>query len=230
MRLVIIQARMSSQRLPGKVLRVVGGVTLLECMLRRVQNSRLAQRIVVATSKDSTDDPIAAFCKGIGVYCYRGSLHNVLLRFANTAVAFEGTTIVRLTADCPLIDPKVIDHILDFYGSHDYDYVANRIPAPGTYPDGMDVEVFSRSALEHAYANATEPYEREHVTPYIWRRPELFTQHRVDRTGESWGHYRLTVDHPDDLVVIEELIQRYYFKTPFFTMEQMVAHIQEKQK
>jgi spore coat polysaccharide biosynthesis protein SpsF len=202
----IIQARMSSSRLPGKVLRDIGGQSMLERMLTRVQRCQRIDLVVVATTTEPSDDPIAEFCQQNGYPFFRGSLHDVLDRYYQAALHFDAATVVRLTADCPLIDPAVIDHTIEQFCQAGVDFAANRLPPPWhrTYPIGMDTEVCSFAALERAWREANAPYEREHVMPYLYDEAERFRTLLVN-TEPDYGHLRWTVDTAQDLDVVQRV-------------------------
>ncbi len=204
--LAIMQARMSSTRLPGKVLKDVGGIPMLQYELERLSRCMTIDKIVVATSTTSDDDVIERLCRKINFSCVRGSLDDVLSRYIESANKFPGyDIIVRVTGDCPLIDPLVVDKVVTFFKQPEFDYVSN-VPSGGeTYPDGMDVEVFSRAALMEAGEKATLFSELEHVTPYIRNHPE-FRQGGVSADTDT-SAYRLTVDTPEDFEVISFLIE-----------------------
>ncbi len=221
----IIQARMNSSRLPGKVLLNINGRPMLSYMLERVGSAKSVDKIIVATSSEPQDDAIYDFCKKEAVFCYRGSLEDVLGRYYHAATEFKCKTIIRLTADCPLIDPNIIDSMIGTYHSGNYDYVANTAPPEGkTYPDGMDVEVFSCIALERAWKDAKKPSDREHVTFYFWKNRGFFSTFRKD-LAVNWGEYRLTVDYPEDFELICILISNFYKINPVFTMEDVIAFL-----
>src|SRR6266567_3469950 len=197
----IVQARMSSTRLPGKVLKPILGRPMLGRQIDRVRRSRRIDRLVVATSVDPSDDAIAEFCSKEGIACFRGPLDDVLARFQG-AVEFFGPAehIVRLTADCPLIDWTVIDDAIELHLRTGADISGNTIER--SYPDGLDVEVMTGAALEKAHREAEDMYEREHVTPYLYRHPELFRPvHLVQ--GPDLAAWRWTVDTPDDFRMVE---------------------------
>ena len=200
--LAIIQARMSSSRLPGKVLRDLGGKPMLERVISRVSRSRNISGVVVATTTDPTDDPIADFCARQGTPAFRGSLYDVLDRYYQCARVNQADVIVRITADCPMIDPLEIDRVIAAFLEGDCDFAANRLPPPQerTSPIGMDTEVCSFAALEDAWQHATEKYEREHVMPYFYDVPGRFRVRLVD-TAPDMGHLRFTVDTEEDLQV-----------------------------
>jgi spore coat polysaccharide biosynthesis protein SpsF (cytidylyltransferase family) len=161
----IIQARMGSSRLPGKTIADVAGRPLLLHVVERTQRARRVDKVVVATTDRSSDDPIADLCQREGIQCFRGSEDDVLDRFYRTAQAHGADVVVRITADCPLIDAAVIDKVIARFQAGDCDYVSNILRY--TYPDGLDTEVFSFAALERAWREAKKPSEREHVTPYL---------------------------------------------------------------
>lgn len=201
--IAIVQARMSSSRLPGKVLAPLGGVPLIAFMLQRLRKCTEVDRVILATSTDVSDDALAAFIEASDVVCYRGDLEDVLGRFSAAARKAEADIIVRLTGDCPLIDPSLVDAAICHLVRGGYDYVSN--VAPATFPDGLDVEVFTRAALESADANAVLKSDREHVTPYI-RRPENGFSvgnivSKVDLSGLRW-----TVDYADDLAFVQSIV------------------------
>ena len=161
--LAIIQARMSSSRLPGKVMRDLGGKPMLERVIDRVSRSRYISGLVVASTDDSADDPIADFCAQKGTLLFRGSLYDVLDRFYQCARQYQADVIVRVTADCPMIDPMEIDRVIAAFLEGGCDFAANRLPPPWgrTFPIGLDTEVVSFTALERAWKEAREPHERE---------------------------------------------------------------------
>lgn len=193
----VVQARMSSSRLPGKVLADLGGRPALALLLHRLRASRELGAIAVATSVGADDDPVAELAAREGVRVVRGPLDDVLGRYAKAIGELGATGVVRLTADCPLIDPAVVDAVVARWRSGEEDYVANVFP-PRTFPIGMDTEVVTATALLTAAAEATEPYDREHVTPFVRDRPERFPQAAV-RTAPAHGELRLVLDTPEDL-------------------------------
>ena len=164
--LIIVQARMTSTRLPGKVLLPLAGKPMLSRLVERLRGVRHADGLVIATTLNATDDPISALCEGLGAACHRGSEHDVLSRYADASRLHGGDVVVRITSDCPLIDPMLIDRVIDTYWEGGCDYVSNMLPP--TWPYGMAVEVFSAAALYEANAAATQDSEREHVTPFIY--------------------------------------------------------------
>ena len=223
----IIQARMGSSRLPGKVLKEVNGIPLLNYQLERVKHSLFIIETVIATSVGEENDVIAEFCLQNQISCFRGSEDDVLCRYYECSKEYKADIVVRLTADCPLIDPRVIDEVVKIYMENDYDFVANTAPPEGfTYPEGMDVEVFSFKLLEIAASEAEKPSEREHVTHYFWQNPQLFSTYRVDLKYDL-SNYRLTVDYPEDFEVVEEVIYGLLQKDPLFTMHDVIKFLDD---
>ncbi|MCL4559660.1 MAG: glycosyltransferase family protein [Chloroflexi bacterium] len=218
--IAIVQARMGSTRLPGKVLQEIAGKSML---FRVVERARLAQtlsQVVVATTIEPADDPIAAFCRENLIPFYRGSLNDVLDRYYQAARVFQAEVIVRLTADCPLIDPGVIDHTVREFLRAGVDFAANRLPPPlgRTYPIGLDTEVCRFTALERAWKEAQLPYEREHVMPYLYSQPGRFRILRVDHSPD-YGSLRWTVDTPQDLALVRQIYARFPGRDDFSWLE-----------
>jgi spore coat polysaccharide biosynthesis protein SpsF len=222
----IIQARMSSSRLPGKVLLDIAGEPMLAHVVERTRHAVTVGEVVVATTTDPSDDPIEAFCQQRGYYYYRGSQYDVLDRYYQAARQFLAAVIVRITADCPLIDPGLIDELVcEFLGIPNcepglitrypspmpYDFAANRLPPPWgrTYPVGLDTEICTYKALELAWQEAQLPYQREHVMPFFYDQPERFRILHVNHDVD-YGKLRWTVDTPEDL----ELVRRIYASLP----------------
>jgi spore coat polysaccharide biosynthesis protein SpsF (cytidylyltransferase family) len=202
----IVQARMSSSRLPGKVLADLGPGTTLEVLARRLGDTRSLQAIVLATSTDPSDDPIAASAPRLGLELVRGPLEDVLARYELAAATQNADAAVRITADCPLVDPALVDRLVGMWRESEADYVCNTIE-PRTFPKGFDVEVISRSALEAAAERATDPYDRQHVTPFIRERPDEFSQLPLYMRPEV-GSLRLTLDTEADLEVLRQTFDK----------------------
>lgn len=222
---VIIQARMGSSRLPGKVLEDLGGAPLLQYVIERASMARRPDVVVVATTQNQTDDRIGAFCLELGTIVFRGSEHDVLDRYYRAAEAIDANVIVRVTADCPFIDPDVLDRVVDAYLEGAYDYSSNAIQR--TYPDGLDVEVLSFEALDHAWREAKLTSEREHVTPFIWKNPDLFRICHVtlDRDLSS---LRWTVDEPLDLEFVRQVYDRLGNLAGTFRMKDVLELLNEE--
>lgn len=197
----IIQARTGSTRLPNKVLADIEGKSMLAHIIERVKASSV-DKVIVATTTNPQDEPIVDIAKQYGVDYFLGSEHDVLDRYYNAATRFRADSIVRITADCPLIDPHVIDKIVQAYLKGNYDYVTNVIKR--TYPDGLDTEVFSYSALQKAWLEATLPEDREHVTLYVWKRPDLFNHYSVEQ-DKDLSRLRWTVDTQKDLDFVRDV-------------------------
>jgi spore coat polysaccharide biosynthesis protein SpsF len=223
----IIQARMSSTRLPGKVLKSINGRPMLSYMIERVRAARALEKVILATSQAPDDDVLAEFCRSNNILCFRGDLEDVLDRYYQSASAFNCKHIVRLTSDCPIVDPRVIDNMVGIYHSGGYDYVANTCPPEGfSYPEGMDVEIFSMNGLEKAWRETKKPSEREHVTFYFWQNPEIFSIFRHD-LDDDLSHYRLTVDYPEDFEVVSRIISELYPKDPLFSMHDIIDYLEK---
>ena len=201
----IIQARMGSQRLPGKVLVDIRGQTMLERVVRRVQKTKSVEKVVVATTTSTADDPVAAVAASLGASVTRGSEEDVLDRFRQAAEEAGAATIVRVSADSPLVDPEVIDMVVNTYLSSDADYVSNKLQP--SFPLGLDVEAFSREALDKVWMSATESYERSHVTLGIYSEPSEFKLVPVTTTPDRHD-WRWTVDTEEDLRFVREVFFR----------------------
>lgn len=224
----IIQARMSSSRLPGKVLLDLAGQPMLVRVVERVRRAKTVDDVIVATTTDPADDPIENCCRERGYACYRGSMFDVLDRFYGAARQMGADIIVRVTADCPVIDPDVIDHTVNAFHSAGADFAANRLPPPGkrTWPIGLDTEVCSFAALERAWEEAQLPYEREHVMPYFYdvdgRFKVIVTDHDPDYGSQRW-----TVDTAEDLRLLSEIFSRFGGQDTFSWLD--VLHLIEKE-
>lgn len=237
--IAIIQARMGSSRLPGKVLLDLAGKSMIQHVIERAQRAQTVDSVLVATTTDPSDDPVAAFAASLGISCYRGSLHDGLDRYYQAARPLQPDVIVRITADCPLIDPALIDQTVQLMtdnGSLITDFACNRLPPPFTrsFPIGLDVEVCAFDALERAWRESDEPFHREHVMPFLYENvtlssPRLITDNCLLSTGVSprgfrivqlhhnpdYGQLRWTVDTPEDLAFMRELFHRLGNKTNF---------------
>jgi spore coat polysaccharide biosynthesis protein SpsF len=210
----IIQARMGSSRLPGKVLREIAGQPMLAWVVERARRAQSLDQVAVATTSEPDDDAIAELCRAIHAPVYRGSLYDVLDRFYQAARTFQAQTIVRLTADCPLIDPDEIDHTVGEFYSSGVDFAANRLPEGRTVPIGLDTEVCSFVALERAWKEASLPFEREHVMPYLYDQPGRFRVLLV-HSSPNHGDLRWTVDTPEDLELVRQVVARFPGRTDF---------------
>lgn len=222
--LIIVQARMTSTRLPGKVLLPLAGEPMLTRLVERLRRVQHADGIVVATTNNATDDPIAALCAQLGVPCHRGSEHDVLSRYADAARLHGADVVVRITSDCPLIDPALIDRVIAVYEEGDSDYVSNMLPP--TWPYGMAVEVFGAAALAQAHAEATQAAEREHVTPFLYWHPERYRLRNVASPVDLSQH-RWTVDTPEDYELVRRLFDHLISTHPHFTQADVLALLEQ---
>jgi len=222
--LAILQARMSSTRLPGKVMKPLAGAPMLERHIERVRRSELIDVLVLATSDHENDDAIADLGAHLSTHVHRGSLDDVLDRFYRAALPYAPDHVVRLTGDCPLADPEVIDQVIRLYLDGRYDYASNALIP--TFPDGLDVEVFRFSCLEEAWREAQLPSEREHVTPFIHKRPQRY---RIGVLGadEDLSSLRWTVDTAEDYALVSKIYEALYPVNPAFTTEEVVRWLEE---
>lgn len=211
-----IEARMRSRRLPGKVLRPVLGRPLLELMIERLRRARRIEEIVVATTVDPSCQPIEDLAHRLGVGCYRGSEDDVLDRVLQAAKSVNADLIVETTGDCPLIDPATIDRVIETFLASDVDYCANVLER--TYPRGMDVQVFPTAVLEEAARRTQDPSDREHVSLYIYQRPERFRLLNVAYERPESADLRLTVDTPEDFALIQRVYEALYRDKPDFDL------------
>jgi spore coat polysaccharide biosynthesis protein SpsF (cytidylyltransferase family) len=217
--LAFVQARMGSTRLPGKVLAPLAGRPSLLRIVARLSRVRTLDGVAVLTSVAAADDEIAALCAGEGLTCIRGDEHDVLARFRQGAQQLRPQRVVRVTADCPLVDPEVVADLLALHASRpELAYASVATGAIGAesglrrFPDGLDAEVFTAEVLEAAWRDATDPFEREHVTPHLWRAPERFPA-AVLECERDLGDERWTVDHPADLELVRAVYER--LREPF---------------
>lgn len=203
---MIIQARMGSSRLPGKVMKDLCGRPMLEWVVKRGQRAKQIDQVMVATTVDPGDDAIAKWCEENSVQCYRGSVFDVLDRYYQAAKLVEADIVVRVTADCPLIDPDVLDRTIELFKKEDADFAANRLPPPWhrTFPIGLDVEVVSFKMLERAWKEAEAPFEREHVMPWFYDTEGRCKVSILDNDPD-YGMHRWTVDTPDDYELLKKI-------------------------
>ncbi len=223
--LAILQARVSSSRLPGKVLKSLLGVPMLLRQIERLQKSQKIDQLLVAISTEPTDDLIYKLCKENGIECHRGSLDDVLDRFYQAARVFTPEHVVRLTADCPLTDPQLIDEAIEFYTGGGFDYASNSIQA--TYPDGLDVEVFRFTCLEQVWREAQLLSQREHVTPFIYQHPLRFKIGHF-KSSTDLSHLRWTVDEPKDFELITMIYEALYPTNPNFVTQDILDLLDQR--
>jgi spore coat polysaccharide biosynthesis protein SpsF len=219
----VIQARMSSSRLPGKVLMPLAGKLVLEHVVNRIKACKTISQVVVATSTDQTDDAIQSWCDKTSVSCYRGSLEDVLDRYYQSAKIYQTDAVVRITADCPVIDPTIVDEVVKEFLAGGYEYYG----LSGEFPDGLDCTVFAFSALERAWREAKLPSEREHVGPYIENHPELFKSGGLNKfTGLS--HHRWTLDEPRDYDFLQAVFAALYREESPFLASEVLTLLENK--
>lgn len=212
----IIQARMGSSRLPGKVLKEICGRPMLDWVVTRASRARLLDKTLVATTVSAADNPLAELCEERGVDCFRGSEFDVLDRYYQAARAAKADIVVRLTADCPLIDAGLIDAVIQALINQEADFAANRLPPPHhrTYPIGLDVEAARFSALELAWRRADQPYEREHVMPFLYDPAHGFKVVVMDHEADR-GACRWTVDTAEDLRFVRRVVEHFGCRDDF---------------
>jgi spore coat polysaccharide biosynthesis protein SpsF len=199
---VMIQARTGSSRLPGKVLSQIENKSMIWHVINRVKKIKSVQQIVLITTNDESDQVLLDIAKNEDIMGFAGDTTNVLSRHYQCALKTSADPIIRITSDCPIIDPYLVEDMLQFFLTHNYDYVSNIHPA--TYPDGLDVEIFSFQTLEKTFLDAKLNSEKEHVTPYVEKHPELFNIFNFEN-DEDLSHIRLTVDEKEDLELIQHL-------------------------
>jgi len=216
----IIQAHMSSSRLPGKVMKDLVGEPALYRMIERVRHCKNIDEIVVATSTMDCDDVIIESCEKWGVSTFRGSNNDVLSRYWGAAQAYPAGTYMRLTSDCPLIDPDNLDEEIQFFWDHDYRYVGT----DGKLPGGIGGEVFTAELLQESYEKATEGYEHEHVTPYMYWKQDSVGRVPSKRDGSM---YRITLDTPEDYEVIKLVYEALYQPGNKFTLTEIEDYLAE---
>ncbi len=215
----ILQARVSSTRLPNKILKEIIGKPMLAHQIERVQRAEMIDELVVATSDQPEDDAVVSLCRNIGVTCFRGSLNDVLDRYYQCARQYNPDQVVRLTGDCPLADPGIIDRVVRFHLEGGYDYTSNVLQP--TWPDGVDVEVMRFACLAEAHTEAKLPSEREHATSFIYKHPERFRLGNVTQE-EDQSSIRLTVDEPEDFELVSLIYERLYPQNPEFDLDDIM--------
>lgn len=224
--LAILQARLSSTRLPGKVLMPLAGAPMILRQIERIRRAAKVDRLVVATSDQASDDPFARVLSQAGVEVFRGPLDDVLARFIGVLDAFRADHVVRLTGDCPLIDPELIDATIALHLETAADYTQNRLVDKG-FPKGQDVEVITARALRRAAAAALTQEEREHVTWGVWNHPELYRVVRLEPPVDE-GQVRWTVDRPDDYEFVSAVYDALYPANPAFTSDDIRAFVRTR--
>lgn len=223
----IVQARMGSTRLPGKVMRTILDKPIILWDIDRISSSMLIDEIVIAIPYGKENDIIESTIRQYNnkIVVFRGSESDVLDRYYKAAVQTKADTIIRITSDCPLIDPTIVDKVIEEFLNNECDYCSNTLEL--TYPRGMDTEIFTFNALEKTWNEAKEDYEREHVTPYIREHPDIFKQHNVSNE-EDLSHLRLTLDTTEDFDLITKIYQYLYPTKKMFLLKD-IQELLEKQ-
>jgi spore coat polysaccharide biosynthesis protein SpsF len=221
----IVQARTSSNRLPGKVLLDIMGKPMLERQIERLGRAETISKLVLATSDQQDDNALETLCKNIGLACFRGKLDDVLDRFYQCAAQYSPDHVVRLTGDCPLADPTIIDQTIRYHLDGDYDYTSNVLTP--TWPDGMDVEVMRLQCLSDAFNEARLPSEREHVTSFIYSNPNRYRLGSVTQK-QNLSALRLTVDEMQDFELIKKIYEHLYPTNPEFLLGDVLDLINRK--
>jgi spore coat polysaccharide biosynthesis protein SpsF len=233
----IIQARMGSTRLPKKVLMPLEGIPVLKHIVDRLSSVKQINNVVIATSVLEINDEIAAFCKAEKIDSYRGSENDVLSRFYKTALKYPSENYIRVTGDCPLIDPLLVESLIDHFFDQNLDYsgiatgagVANS-GFVGRYPDGLDTEIFTFNTLQRAYNEAEGLQFREHVTPYIWKNPEKFKLGIFMSKEKDYSSYRWTLDNIEDYHLIKWIYSKLYPQNPNFNMYDVLDLLDSNKK
>ena len=219
---IILQARLGSKRLPGKVLKKINGKTILEYTIERLKKTRLSKNIIVATTNREEDKKIIKVAKKTNCHTFRGSTNNVLNRYYKAAVHYKVKNIVRITSDCPLIDPKIINKVYFFYLKNNYDYVSNKIFP--TYPIGMGLEILNFRSLKKANKLTKSSYDKEHVTPYIYKNPKKF---KIKNVGlkKKLLNYRIVLDYIEDFKLISNIQKHFNKQRKDFTLKDIIKYI-----
>lgn len=222
----IVQARTGSTRLPGKVLKKIADKTVLEHVVERLKFSTKLDTIIVSTTINPIDDSIVDLCKKQKIPFFRGSEFNVLERYYETASHYNLDVIVRVTSDCPLIDPIIVDSVIRKYLHSKYDLVTNAglIDSQRTFPRGLDLEVFSFDILKIAHSKATHEYHKEHVTPYIY---ENFNNLYTVKSLIDYSNYRLTLDTHEDWILINRIFDLLYIEEKYFGLSEIVSLLEQ---
>jgi spore coat polysaccharide biosynthesis protein SpsF len=221
----VLQARMSSSRLPGKVLMPIVGKPMLGLQLERIRRARRVNRLIVATSNEPADASVVELCNSFSIPSYCGSLNDVLDRCHSAVASSPPEYVVRLTGDCPLADWSLIDRAIAFCIEGKFDYASNTLRP--TWPDGLDVEVMRFDALDKAWREAKLPSEREHVTPYMYRRPDRFRLGSLEQEPDLSG-LRWTVDEPEDFEFVSQVYEALYPSNPAFTTGDILKLLRSK--
>jgi len=222
-----IEARMTSTRLPGKVLLKIGGKPALEYMIKRIEQSKLIDEIVVATTTKDSDLPIIDLCARVGCKHFRGSEQDVLLRVLDAAKSVGADIIVELTGDCPFIDPEIIDKLIELYFSRDYDYASNVVER--SFPDGFDTQVFSVKSLERVSEMTDDPIDRVHVSCYFYKNPHKFKLANLTAPEElTWPDLRLTLDEEADYHLLKLIAEKLEHHKGMFSALDVISLLKQE--
>ena len=221
----IIQARMSSKRLPGKVLKKIQNKTVLEHVVSRIKKSKKITEIIVATSSDISDEPIKKICEQKKIKLFRGSLEDVLDRYYQAAICFKADVIVRITADCPVIDFDIVDEVIEGFLQNNKDFFSLQ----GEFPDGLDCQVFKFKALEKSWKEAKLLSDREHVGTYIEKTNSKEFKIGGIKKFKNLSHHRWTLDEPEDLIFLENIFGKLYKKNIYFNHQDILQLLTEDQ-
>lgn len=216
---------MGSTRLPNKILLKYKNITPLEILLKRLKNSKKINNIYIATTREIADRKIINFCKKNSINFFKGAKNNVLSRYYFTAKKFNISNIVRITSDCPLIDYRIIDKMIDIFENKNVDYLANTYPLPTTYPDGMDIEIFNIKTLSKTYKKAILPSEKEHVTPYMFK-DKNFKTYKVNYKKDL-SRFRFCLDYYKDYKLLCKIIDYFQSELYFLSMEELVNYVRK---
>lgn len=219
-----IECRMTSSRLPGKVLMEACGKPLLELLVERLSRVKRIDAMVLATTTNKEDNPIVELAERLGVFSFRGPEHDVLNRVLGAARSVEGDIVVEITGDCPLLDPEITSQVIDFYLLNECDYASNLDPV--SYPIGMDTQVFSTALLALADREGKSQEDREHVSWFIRRQPERFRKLHLPAPPElHWPNLGLTLDEYPDYVLIKKLYEHFYLRNPYFSCSDIIRYL-----
>ncbi len=221
----VIQAGMDSSRLPGTPLIDIAGKPMLAHVVERLQAARHVDQVIISISRNTSDDPIADFCEANNVLCFRGSENHLLDRFCRTAKPYQPEAVVRVTANCPLLDPEVVDDVVDTWQLERDDYVSNTLHF--TYPNGLEVEVIAYPVLETARREASTPSEREHVTSFITQSGKFSTRNVSSNIDLGGKYYRWTVEQEEDLELVRRIYQYFAPRSDFTWHEVMDLYAQQ---
>jgi len=222
--LAILQARMSSTRLPGKVLLPINGKPMIYRQIERIRQAKSIDKLIVATSTEVSDDALVTFLTEMGVKVFRGSLQDVLSRFLDIAVEIKPTTVIRLTGDCPLVMPALLDEMVEKFRISNVDYLSNTLEP--SFPDGLDIEIMKASTLMELARHDLTNFEREHVTVGIYNRREIFSCENFPNFRDL-SNKRWTIDHPEDLIFVRQVFNAFIGNEATFTFKEVLQFLEE---